>query len=60
MKTGSLRARVIVTTLALLAIVLAGVITTVTLVYRARLHDDVLNRLSAATVVVGRLPARKS
>ena len=40
MKTGSLRARVTVTTLALLAIVLAGVVTTVTLAYRAKLDGD--------------------
>jgi len=52
MKTGSLRARVIVGTLALLAVVLAAVITTVTLVYRARLDDDLRSRLTAAAVAV--------
>jgi signal transduction histidine kinase len=53
MKTGSLRARVIVTTLALLAIVLVVVVTAVTLVYRARLDGDLRNRLTAAGAAVG-------
>ena len=47
MKTGSLRARVILTTLALFAIVLAVVVTAVTLAYRAELEaaQPVLNRV---------------
>ncbi|MGH2998962.1 MAG: histidine kinase dimerization/phospho-acceptor domain-containing protein, partial [Gaiellaceae bacterium] len=54
MKTGSLRARVIVTTLALLAVVLAAVVTAVTLAYRAKLDGDLRSRLSAAGTVVQR------
>lgn len=54
MKTGSIRARVIVTTLALLAIVLGAVVTAVTLAYRAKLSGDLRNRLTAAGVVVER------
>ena len=48
MKTGSLRARVILSTLAVLAIVLAGVVTAVTLVYRAKLDGDLHTRLAEA------------
>lgn len=48
MKTGSLRARVILTTLALLAIVLAAVVTAVTLAYRAKLDSDLRSRLTNA------------
>jgi two-component system OmpR family sensor kinase len=48
MKTGSLRARVILTTLAVLAIVLAGVVTAVTLAYRAKLDGDLHTRLEKA------------
>jgi two-component system OmpR family sensor kinase len=48
MKTGSLRARVIITTLAVLAIVLAGVVTAVTLAYRAKLDGDLHARLGEA------------
>ena len=48
MKTGSLRARVILTTLAVLAIVLAGVVTAVTLAYRAKLDGDLHTRLAEA------------
>ena len=48
MKTGSLRARVIITTLAVLAIVLAGVVTAVTLAYRAKLDGDLHTRLAEA------------
>jgi signal transduction histidine kinase len=62
MKTGSLRARVIVTTLALLAIVLAVVVTAVTLAYRAKLNGDLHNRLAAAGAAVeraGSAPAAK-
>ncbi len=55
MKTGSLRARVIVTTLALLAIVLVVVVTAVTLVYRAKLDGDLRGRLTAAGVAVQRM-----
>lgn len=52
MKTNSLRARVIVTTLALLAIVLAVVVTAVTLAYRAKLNDDLRNRLTGAGTLI--------
>jgi signal transduction histidine kinase len=52
MKTGSLRARVILTTLALLAIVLATVVTAVTLAYRAKLDGDLRNRLAHAGAAV--------
>jgi two-component system OmpR family sensor kinase len=54
MKTGSLRARVSLTTLALLAIVLAGVVTAVTLAYRAKLDGDLHNRLAKAGAAVDR------
>ena len=54
MKTGSLRARVILTTLALLAIVLAVVVTAVTLAYRAKLDGDLRNRLTRAGSAVER------
>jgi two-component system, OmpR family, sensor kinase len=54
MKTGSLRARVALTTLAVLAIVLAGVVTAVTLAYRARLNGDLRHRLSNAGTAVER------
>jgi signal transduction histidine kinase len=52
MKTGSLRARVILTTLGLLAIVLAGVVTAVTLAYRAKLDGDLHSRLVKAGAAV--------
>jgi two-component system OmpR family sensor kinase len=60
MKTGSLRARVMLSTLAVLAIVLAAVVTAVTLAYRARLDDDLQNRLTHAGAAVERAgsPAR--
>jgi signal transduction histidine kinase len=48
MKTGSLRVRVILITLALLAIVLAVVVTAVTLAYRAKLDGDLRDRLTSA------------
>lgn len=48
MKTGSLRARVILSTLAVLAIVLAGVVTAVTFAYRAKLEGDLHTRLAEA------------
>jgi len=54
MKTGSLRGRVIFTTLVLLAIVLTAVVTAVTLAYRAKLNGDLRNRLAAAGDTVGR------
>jgi two-component system, OmpR family, sensor kinase len=54
MKTGSLRARVILTTLALLAIVLAAVVTAVTLAYRAKLDGDLRSRLAKAGAAVER------
>jgi two-component system, OmpR family, sensor kinase len=54
MKTGSLRARVILTTLGLLTIVLAGVVTAVTLAYRAKLDGDIHSRLAKAGAAVER------
>jgi two-component system, OmpR family, sensor kinase len=54
MKTGSLRARVILTTLAVLVIVLAAVVTAVTLAYRARLDGDLRGRLTNAGAAVER------
>jgi two-component system OmpR family sensor kinase len=54
MKTGSLRARVILTTLALLTIVLAAVVTATTLAYRAKLNGDLHNRLTNAAAAVER------
>jgi two-component system, OmpR family, sensor kinase len=54
MKTSSLRRRVILTTLALLAIVLAVVVTAVTIAYRAKLDGDLRNRLSSAGSAVER------
>ncbi len=62
MKTGSLRARVILTTLAVLAIVLAAVVTAVTLAYRAKLDGDLRGRLAAAGAALesaGSAPAAK-
>jgi two-component system, OmpR family, sensor kinase len=58
MKTGSLRARVIVTTLALFAIVLAVVVTAVTLVYRAELNGQLRGRLAEAAAAVERSDPR--
>jgi two-component system OmpR family sensor kinase len=55
MKTGSLRARVILTTLALLAIVLAVVVTAVTLAYRAKLDGDLRSRLTKAASAIERV-----
>ena len=57
MKTGSLRARVILTTLALLAIVLATVVAAVTLAYRAKLDGDLRHRLTSAGSAVERTGA---
>jgi signal transduction histidine kinase len=54
MKAGSLRARVAVTTLTVLAIVLAAVVTAVTLAYRARLDGDLRSRLAATGALVER------
>jgi two-component system, OmpR family, sensor kinase len=54
MKTGSLRARVALTTLAVLAIVLAAVLTAVTLAYRAKLDGDLRHRLTNASAAVER------
>ena len=48
MKTGSLRTRVTVTTLALLVVVLAGVITAVTIAYRSGRQGDLTGQLHAA------------
>ncbi len=52
MKTGSLRRRVTLTTLALLAIVLVAVVSAVTLAYRAKLNDDLRTRLSQAGAAI--------
>ena len=58
MNTGSIRARVIVTTLSLLTAVLVAVVTAVTLIYRANLHSDLRQRLtSAATAMQHSWPA---
>jgi len=54
MKTGSLRARVALTTLTVLGIVLAGVVTAVTLAYRAKLNSDLHSRLTKAGSAVQR------
>jgi signal transduction histidine kinase len=54
MKTGSLRARVILTTIAVLAVVLVGVVTAVTLAYRAKLDGDLHTRLARAGASVER------
>jgi signal transduction histidine kinase len=54
MKTGSLRARVALTTLALLALVLAAVITATTLAYRVKLDGDLHSRLANAAAAVER------
>ena len=54
MKTGSLRTRVILTTLTLLTIVLTGVVTAVTLAYRAKLDGDLHSRLAKAGASVER------
>jgi two-component system, OmpR family, sensor kinase len=54
MKIGSLRGRVILTTLALLTIVLATVVTAVTLAYRAKLDGDLHTRLANAGAAVER------
>lgn len=51
MKTGSLRARVTLTTLALLAIVLAAVVAAVTFAYRSKLDADLHSRLQSAGVL---------
>jgi two-component system OmpR family sensor kinase len=57
MTTRSLRARVTVTTLVLLAVVLAAVVTAVTLTYRARLDGTVRTDLAAAGAAVERAAA---
>ena len=54
MKTGSLRTRVTLTTLALLTIVLAAVVTAVTIAYRAKLDGDLRHRLTNASAAVER------
>jgi two-component system, OmpR family, sensor kinase len=54
MKTGSLRARVAVVTLSLLALVLVLVIAAVTLAYRSSLERDLRHHLNAAGAVVQR------
>jgi two-component system OmpR family sensor kinase len=58
MKTGSLRARVILTTLALFAIVLTVVVTAVTLAYRAELDGQLRSQLADAGVAVERSDPR--
>lgn len=55
MNTGSLRRRVILTTLAVLAIVLAVGVTAVTLAYRAKLNSDLRNRLANAATAIERV-----
>ena len=52
MKTGSLRRRVTLTTLALLAIVLVAVVSAVTLAYRAKLDGDLRTRLTQAGAAI--------
>ena len=54
MKTGSLRARMMLITVGLLAIVLAAVVTAVTLAYRAKLDGDLHKRIAAAGAAVQR------
>jgi two-component system OmpR family sensor kinase len=54
MKTGSLRRRVTLITLALLAVVLAAVVTATTLAYRSKLDGDLRNRLTNAASAVER------
>ena len=54
MSTGSLRTRVSVTTLVILATVLAVVVTAVTLSYRAKLDGDLRGRLTHAGAVIQR------
>jgi len=54
MKTGSLRVRVMLITTALLAIVLAVVVTAVTLAYRAKLDGDLHSRLAGASAAFER------
>ena len=54
MNTRSLRTRVSVTILAVLAIVLAAVVGTVTLAYRSRLDNDLRGRVMHAGAVVQR------
>ncbi|HEY2202564.1 MAG TPA: HAMP domain-containing protein, partial [Solirubrobacteraceae bacterium] len=57
MKTGSLRRRVTLTTLALLSIVLVAMVTAVTLAYRAKLDGDLRSRLTRAGSAVERAGA---
>lgn len=54
MKTGSLRTRVTLTTLVLLAVVLGLVVTATTLAYRARLDSDLRHRLTTAGSAIER------
>lgn len=54
MKTGSVRRRVTLTTLALLAVVLTAVVTAVTVAYRAKLDSDLRGRLTQAGAAVER------
>lgn len=54
MSTGSLRNRVSVTTLAILAVMLAAVVTAVTLAYRSKLDDDLRSRITQAGAAVER------
>jgi two-component system, OmpR family, sensor kinase len=54
MKTGSLRARVAVVILSLLALVLAAVVAATTLAYRSKLDGDLRGRLTAAGTAVER------
>jgi signal transduction histidine kinase len=54
MRTGSLRTRVSLITLALLTVVVVGVVTAVTLAYRSKLDGDLRHRLTAAGTAVER------
>ena len=54
MNTGSLQRRLALTTLSLLALVLAAVIAVVTLAYRSKLDGELRSRLTAAGTAVTR------
>jgi len=54
MNTGSLRARVTLTTFVVLGIVLVAIVTAVTLAYRAKLESELRNRLTNAGSAVER------
>ncbi len=54
MNTGSIRARVILTTLSLFAFVLVAVVAATTLLYRANLDRDLHHRLASAATAMQR------